>query len=415
MGRSIIHRVPDAETAYLVFTIAAVALCLAFLDLDFTILKAQSFAAFAFDPSGYPIGRDFLNTWMGARSAFAGGPAPWFDFAAYNAALRDVTGHPDFPLHFWSYPPHLLIITWPLGFLPFLPAYALWCAGGLALFLFAARAGGIERAQTVFLAAAPAVLVNVFYGQNGFLTAALLIGGLAQLDRRPALSGILFGILSIKPQLGLLVPVLLVLTARWRVAAAAIATTIALAAVTSFWFGPDVWIEYIRKVAPQQHWLLQEAGDRGWTFVASAFVNARLAGLSANWAWVVQGVSSTLALAMVVWTFWRKRDPVLSVALFVTASFLFSPWMLNYDMVVFGWIVALMRQRTDNTAADHVLALAIWTLPLTMWVFGAAHIPIAMIVLPAFAGRIVWRLRRTEVQAASDGLATASLGALVPQ
>src|ERR1700688_1891744 len=87
---------------------------------------------------------------------------------------------------------------------------------------------------------------------------------------------------------------------------------------------------------------------------------------------------------------WRAQcHAVLSLALFVTATFLFSPWMLNYDMVVFGFVVALLRQRDDNTLADHRLALAVWTLPVTMLLFGAAHIPIAMLVLPAFAGRLI--------------------------
>ena len=72
-------------------------------------------------------------------------------------------------------------------------------------------------------------------------------------------------------------------------------------------------------------------------------------------------------------------------------------------MVVFGWVVALLRERTDNTLADHVLALAVWTLPVTMLVFGLAHVPIAMIVLPAFAGRLIWRLRRSEALAAATG------------
>ncbi len=125
--------------------------------------------------------------------------------------------------------------------------------------------------------------------------------------------------------------------------------------------------------------------------VSSAFVNARLIGLPPDADWVVQGASSAAALVMAVWTFGRRRDPVLSLALFVTATFLFSPWMLNYDMVIFGWVVALLRQRADNTAADD--AIAVWTLPVTMLLFGAAHIPIAMLVLPAFAGRLLLRLR----------------------
>jgi len=394
MATSLQAPAPSAEKAYVAFTAVAGVILLNVLISDFQLAAAQSFPSFILDSGGFPVGRDFLNTWMGGGSVFSGGPASWFDFHVYNAEVQKVTGDPNLPTLFWSYPPHLLLFIWPFGLLGFLPAYALWCITGLALYMWAALAGGVDRRCWVFLAVAPAVAVNVFLGQNGFLTAALLIGGLANLDRRPVIAGILFGILTVKPQFGLLLPVMLVLTGRWRVMASAAATTIVLVAATAFWFGADIWIEYVQKVVPQQHYLLIAAGDHAWNIVSSVFVSVRLIGLSDDWAWTAQIVSSCCAFGAVVWTFWRRRDPVLSLALFVTATFLFSPWMLNYDMVVFGWVVALLRGRDDETYVDHGLALAVWTLPALMLPFGSSHIPIALIVLPLFAGRLVWRLAR---------------------
>ena len=387
---------PIVQTVYLAFTLAAAGLLLALLVLDLKLAIEQSFPKFILDSAGFQVGRDFLNTWMGGKSAFSGGPAAWFDFHVYNDAARQITGDPDLPPLLWSYPPDILFFIWPFGLLGYLPAYALWCAGGLALYVWAANAGGVDRRQWVFLAVAPAVGVNIFLGQNGFVTAALLIGGLANLDRRPIVAGILLGILTIKPQFGLLLPVMLVLTGRWRVIAWAVATTAVLVAATALWFGPGVWTEYVQKVVPQQHWGLIAAGDHAWNIVSSAFVNARLIGLPDAWAWVVQAVSSGCALAAVIWTYWRRRDPVLSSALLVTATFLFSPWMLNYDMVVFVWVVALLRTREDETYFDHILALAVWALPVLMLHFGSLHFPIAMVVLPLFAGRLLWRLARGE-------------------
>ncbi len=101
------------------------------------------------DGLGPAIGRDFINTWIGGRSAFSGGPAPWFDFDTYNAMLRQFSGYPDLPDLFWSYPPHLVLFVWPLGLLPYLPAYVLWCAGGLALYLWAALRRRREEAHAV--------------------------------------------------------------------------------------------------------------------------------------------------------------------------------------------------------------------------------------------------------------------------
>ncbi len=407
---------PAAEELYGKLTVAA-GVFFVVLELSYFVMAGAHLSGpLPLDDFGAAIGRDFLNSWMGGRSAFFGGPAPWFDFQTYNAALEQITGYPDFPDMFWSYPPHLILFIWPLGLLPYLPAYVLWCVAGLGLYLLAAWSGGVDRKYMLFLAVAPGVAVNVFFGQNGFLTAALLIGGLANLDRRPTWSGVLFGILTIKPQFGLLLPVMLVLTRRWRVIAAAVVTTAVLVAATSIWFGPDVWLEYVRKVSPQQQWLLTKGGGLLMPMVASAFVNGRMIGLPLGADWVLQALVSAAALAMVVWTFWRRRDPVLSLALFVTATFLFSPWMLNYDMVVFGFVIALLRERAGNTPSDDRLAIAMWVLPVVMLLFGAAHIPIAMIVLPAFAGRLIWRLSGGETRpSAEPGAGAQAAGAEAPR
>ncbi|MBV8923751.1 MAG: DUF2029 domain-containing protein [Bradyrhizobium sp.] len=396
------------ERPYAVFAALAAAILFAIVAWDFKLAAAQSFPDFILDPGGFPVGRDFLNTWMGGRSAFAGGPAAWFDSDVYRAAVATVTGIRDLAPLYWSYPPHLLFFIWPFGLLPFLPSYVVWCVAGLGLYVWTAVAAGVDRRYWLFLAVAPAVAVNVFLGQNGFLTAALLIGGLANIDRRPIIAGILFGILTIKPQFGLLLPVMLLLAGHWRVIASALVTTLLLVAATAVMFGPDIWMQYLHKVVPQQHELINVAGIKGWPIVASAFVNARLIGLPDGWAWVIQGAASASAFGAVVWTFWHRRDPVLSQALYVTATFVFSPWILNYDMVVFGWVVALLRQRADETPVDHALSLAIWMLPVLMFPLGFAHIPAALFLLPLFGARLLWRLARGASEQAPSAVLLAS-------
>jgi hypothetical protein len=343
---------------------------------------------------GTAIGRDFLNTWMGGRSALAEGPAAWFDFRVYNDLLRALIGITE--SYFWSYPPHVLLFIWPFGLMPYLPAFVLWTLGGFALFLYAAAAGGVERKHLLFVAVAPAVAVNALIGQNGFFTAALLIGGLVNLDRRPVLAGMLFGILTIKPQLGLVLPLVLMASGRWRTIVAAAATTAALVAATSWLYGADIWMAYLRNVVPVQHFLQEHGNGMLFLQIPSTFYAARLVGLPVSLAWVLQAVVSAVAVAAVIWTFRRRRDPVLSMALLVAAIFLVTPYSLNYDMVVLGWVLALLRQRAGNEPIDHYLIIAMWTLPLTMMLAGLVHIPLAMPVLAAFATRLVWRLARSE-------------------
>jgi len=353
---------------------------------------------------GGPIGADFVNVWMGARSVFAGGPAGWFDADTYNAAVRAMlppappgTSH----TFFWSYPPHIVLFTWPFGLMPYFAAYAAWCIGGLAVFVAAVRAGGIEARNLPFVALAPAVAANVLSGQNGFLIAALLIGGLSELDRRPILAGVLFGILTVKPQFGLLLPVMLVLTGRWRIIATAAASTVVLVAVTAALYGPDIWIECLTKTGAQQIRLLQTTG---LYLIPSAFAGMRLMGFPAEAAWAVQAVQSAAAFAATVWTFRRRREGTLSIALLVTATFLFKPYSYWYDLTAIAYVAGLLRQCDDNTTLDHCLIFAAWVLPVAMVIASLVLplLPVAYLVLPALGARLLWRLR-ARPQAATRG------------
>jgi hypothetical protein len=69
------------------------------------------------------------------------------------------------------------------------------------------------------------------------------------------LAGVLFGILTVKPQLGRLLPAILLLDRRWLTIASAVVTTAVLVALTSMLFGWQVWIEFYQKAVPQQQWL----------------------------------------------------------------------------------------------------------------------------------------------------------------
>ena len=74
--------------------------------------------------------------------------------------------------------------------------------------------------------AAPMVLNNALVGQNGFLTAALIGGTLYLMPVRPILAGICLGLLSYKPQYGLLFPLVLIAAAQWRTFFSAAVTTV---------------------------------------------------------------------------------------------------------------------------------------------------------------------------------------------
>lgn len=360
-----------------------------------------------YDGFGYLIGRDFVNMWMGARAALSGHIHAIFDFPAYSQSLHAL--FPTLPEHNWSYPPDILLFIWPLGLLPYFPALALWSTLGLFVWLaatFPRRSG--SKGQFAFLLLAPAVAIDLFAGQNGLFSGALMVAGLSSLERRPVLAGMFFGLLTMKPQLGLLIPIALVLRGQWRCIAAATATAMALFLITGVVFGFSAWTDYVNLALPTQTRILEAASELMPMMMPSAFMNMRVLGLPAPIASFVQLPFTLAAIAAVVWTFSADRDPHLSRAVLVTACFVATPYVFNYDMVVFSWIIWNLRERFENLW-DERLALALWTLPVFVMVLGLCHIPGSALIPAAFLWRLIQLLRRDALQG------SASIGAPKPR
>lgn len=62
------------------------------------------------------------------------------------------------------------------------------------------------------------------------------------LERSALLAGILFGLLTFKPQLGVLLPLALLAGRQWRAFIAAAATAAVLFAASVILFGANVWL-----------------------------------------------------------------------------------------------------------------------------------------------------------------------------
>ncbi|GAA0576498.1 glycosyltransferase 87 family protein [Rhizomicrobium electricum] len=336
------------------------------------------------DQYGHVIGRDFVNTWMGARAVLAGNLHALLNVDLHNQMLTAVLGH--MPPHNWSYPPALLLFIWPLGFLPYMAALAAWSLAGLAAYLGASATHHRSAKFLLFVAAAPAIAVNLHSGQTGFFTAAILILFFRFLDERPILAGALLGVMLCKPHLVVLFPLALALSGRWRVFAAATVTVVVLIAATALAFGADIWSEYFRLVVPVQRGVL-DTGTGFLSMMPTGFMHARMLGASNATAWMVQTPFTVLALAAVIWTFAKRRDPLLSAGVLLTASVVVSPYAFAYDMVVFGWLVAMLWPRLPAWG-DRVLLLAVWTLPVTMLVLGDLMLPAAAPVLALFLIRL---------------------------
>src|SRR5689334_8244636 len=281
------------------------------------------------DRNGKPIGTDFSNVYAAGTLTWQGKPAEAYDPALQHAAEKATFGGREVPFYGWHYPPFFFAIAVLVASLPYALGLALWLAASFAAYLVAIRAI-LPRPDTLLIAAAfPAVLVNIGHGQNGFLTAALLGGALQLIDRRPALAGVLIGLLAYKPQFGVLVPIALVAGRRWSTIGAAAATVIALLAISIATLGSEVWHAFATSLSFTQSVVLEQGGT-GWEKIQSAFAAARNWGADVSTAYAIQ-MALAIGLAATLARLWHGTAPAeLKSAGLVVASLLATPYVLDY-------------------------------------------------------------------------------------
>jgi hypothetical protein len=383
--------------------VAFVVLVGSITGLLYLVVTAHGFI----DLQGRPLGTDFSDVYAAGTYVLDGNPEAPFNLASQHAREQQIFGAAT-PFYGWHYPPFFLFIAGALALMPYGIALALWQAVTLALYLLAIRsilksvpcADGkrtlLADPLWLFLALAfPAVLVNLGHGQNGFLTAALLGAALVQLDRRPLIAGILLGCLAYKPQFGLMIPIVLAASGRWRVFAAAAATVALLVVAVAAAFGPHVWqaffdsTRFTRQVALEQ-------GNTGWYKIQSVFAWARMWGAPIPLAYALQGLLDVALGASSIWLWRSEASYPLKAAGLCLAAILATPYTFDYDMTLLAPAAAFLA--ADGWARgfgpwEKTALAALWLAPLVARPVAAATlIPLGV---PAMLVMFILLLRRS--------------------
>jgi glycosyl transferase family 87 len=344
------------------------------------------------DSTTLAVGRDYLNFWMYGRAAFTADPGQFYDLAAYHQALRDLFGVENGN---WSYPPSIMLLAGPFGQLNYFAALACWTLIGVAVFVIVARKHVPDWRILIPVLISPAASFCLISGQSSFLTGAMLITIFAWIDRRPIAAGVLIGLLTIKPQLGVLFPFMLMVSGRWRVFVVAAATTVALIGITALVFGPQVWIDFVSKGLPVQGVVLADPDRIATPFFPTVFMNLRGLDLGYGAAMSIQAMFSAFALGAVIWAFRFRRDadPPLMLALYLACSVTVSPYLLAYDLLplTLAAVAFLAHVRLD-VPGRRLVQLVYWT-PALQLVLGSYHVPGPALIAPAFVVYLLVRLR----------------------
>lgn len=333
-----------------------------------------------------PLGVDFSGVWVAGREVLAGHPAAPYDNAAHAQAQVEAFGASGSYLP-WSYPPFFLLLAAALASVPYLAALALWQAATLVLYLAAVvRAGRDLPPKSLPLPALafPAVAINLLHGQNGFLSAGLLTWAAVWLPRRPLPAGVLMAFACYKPQLALVLPLVVLVGRFGRAGAAALLTLSVMVAATWALFGPKVWWGFFNGLTFARQVILEQGGIEPYK-LQSAFGAARLLGLPVAAAYAAQALASGAALVVLIATWRGHTDGRLRLISLLLAALMVSPYVVDYDLVVLGpALAAWVALGVDRGFAPYEKSLlaAAWLMPLVSRLLGAGlHIPFGFLVL----------------------------------
>jgi arabinofuranan 3-O-arabinosyltransferase len=321
------------------------------------------------DGTGLVVGRDFLNFWMYGRAAAEVHPARYYDLATYWSATEAFLGK-DYPSQLWSYPPHLMLLAAPFGRLPYLVALGLWTAIGLTCFVLALRLWTRDWRFVLPCAFAPAAVFGILSGQVFYVASAAILAILHWRQSRPWLAGILLGVVTMKPQLGLFFPFLLLAARDWRVIVAASLTALLLAAATTALWGVEVWTAYLQQGIANQSLVLRDPEKLGGPFMPTLFMNARLSGLSFSGAMAFQLIGTVAAIALIIWIFARQPNALdlRANSLFLAAFAFGTPYLLSYDSLSLATAAVLLMAPGSQ---GRILTLLVWLLPLAQLAAGS--------------------------------------------
>jgi hypothetical protein len=359
--------------------------CFAFVVANAVYLAASYFKGFwLVAPNGSGVESDFVNVWAAGRLVLAGHAAAAYDWPTHKLMEETAVGH-SFDGYFgWHYPPTFLFVAAALSVLPYAIAYALWVFGTFPAYLIAIRAIVGDRVGYLLAAAFPAVLGNFIVGQNGFLTAGLVGGALIVLERRPILAGVLLGLLTYKPHLGVLFPIALVASGHWRAFFTAAIVAALMVAASWLAFGNDTWQAFFGNIGHTSHAFLSE-GWADWSKLQTAFGLTRMLGGSETLAWTMQAAVALIA-AVAIAVLWRSRVAYeIKAAALGAGAMLATPYLYTYDLVVLAVPLAFLFRlgRARAFLLQEMVGIGVACLLILIFPFVKAPVGFAAVLVVA--------------------------------
>lgn len=312
-----------------------------------------------------------------ARFGYTTVQSTWFT----STFQIDILSAREHPRAVWLYPPTMGLLAMVFSFLPLATSFWTWRLASLAAAFLLLRRAGLGWRVIVAGLACPAEVYDTICGQTGALTTGLLVSALLLIETRPRVSGMLTGLLSVKPQLCMIAPLILLHKRHMPAIIAGSLTSLLLVVVSILLQGWQMWVWFLTVAEPNSSIILNGPVDSLGSAGFTVLMMARHLHASVYQAWMLQaGVS--VGAASAIWFRWQKpvSDPVQQMALTVSLLVLVMPYGYAYDLVAFGVGMSAMFARAP-----------IWQKPIfaAMWLMTGLTITIenstGFVVMPVAA------------------------------
>ena len=323
-------------------------------------------------------GADFVQFYTLGHLASAHRIAPMYDPALYHQAQVDLIPESRREIYPPVYPPQTAVMFAPVTGLSYQRALLIWCLLTIVGYALIVRSAWKPVAdllpdRTFVIAAAaafPPFWSLILHGQVTLVVLAAFWGGWLALERRrPWLAGLAFGLLAIKPQLGIPLAVVVLVCGEWAMLAGAVSSVMAQAAAVWLMLGPDALSAFADIIPTMMTYAdMLEAKP-----FLSHSVRA-VTRLAPNWIGVpIWAIVSALVLWYTVRA-WKSRAPLrVRLGVVVLASALVNPHMIIYDLTVLAlplvWFGAYMQEPARRDAGPY------WM--LVYWLFVTTFMPTA--------------------------------------
>jgi len=360
-----------------------------------------------------PNGFDFVTLWAASHLSLEGKSLFVYSFDAMQSTAKLISSNIPTPGP-WFYPPTFLLAIRPLALLPAVASYAVFAVTTTAVFVFLLRRILPMRAAWLPILGFSGLWVNFAQGQNGCVTASLGLGALLLLKRKPALAGICIGLLTIKPHLGILFPLVLACAGMWVTFIAAAITAVIFTCVSIAVYGAHTVTLFLLSLQIANTCVAQ--GFISWTQMASPFATLRQAHLGIAAAYAAQACFALASAAAVAWV-WRNTQALETRACaLVAGTFLVSPYIYNYDAVWLGIPIALLAakgMRDGWMRGEREILFACWLYPALGDISGGLlHIEFGPFV---FVPLLLIAVRRTFCEKSMSATAHGELSVVPPR